>query len=148
MSDYENAVEEGVDLAKAATGLRPTSFRDREIEAALDALALNRSVLLVGPAGVGKTSVIHGVARRLGETGASLRAFTTAQILSGTRYIGDWQSKLTGLMTQAEASNTVVSFIDVWNLATVGMTVSSRASLLDAMRARLADGRLRLISEV
>jgi ATP-dependent Clp protease ATP-binding subunit ClpC len=146
--EYTNVLEEGQDLAHAATGLPPTYFRDSEIQAAADALSHNRSVLLVGPPGVGKTAVLQGIARRLAEAqGLKIRRFTTAQILSGTRYIGEWQSKLTQLMTESEQSNAVLNIVDVRNLATVGSTIQSSQNLLDAMRPRLSDGRLRLISE-
>jgi ATP-dependent Clp protease ATP-binding subunit ClpC len=146
--DYVNVLDEGQDLVEAARSLPPPAFRDAEIAAAVEALAKGRSVLLVGPRGVGKSTVLQGVARRLGEEdGARLRRFTTAQILSGTRYIGDWQSKLTRLMTEAEQQNAVLNIVDIWNLSTVGTTVQSSQNLLDAMMPWLTQGRLRLISE-
>src|SRR5262245_22455208 len=108
--EYINVLDEGQDLVEAAKVSRPTFFRERDVQAAVAALSENRSVLLVGPAGVGKTSVLHDVVRHLGGEGAlAFRRFTTAQIMSGTRYLGDWQSKLTRLMTDAEQSNAVLS---------------------------------------
>jgi ATP-dependent Clp protease ATP-binding subunit ClpC len=145
-TEYPNVLEEGQDLVESGKDLPATLFRDAEAQVAVDALARNRSVLLVGPPGVGKTAVLQAVARRLPETTRVLR-FTTAQIISGTRYIGEWQSKLTSLMTDAEQSKAVLNIVDVWNLATVGTTAQSKQNLLDAMRPRLAEGRLRLISE-
>ena len=146
--EYINVLDEGQDLVEAVKALRPTFFREREIQAAVAALSENRSVLLVGPAGVGKTSVLHGVVSHLGNEGSlKFRRFTTAQIMSGTRYLGDWQSKLTRLMTDAEQSNAILNVTDVWNLSTVGATIQSNQNILDAMRPRISDGRLRLISE-
>src|SRR5438876_1158663 len=148
--DYLNVLEEGQDLvAAAAASPRPAHFRDAEVQAVIDALAKSRPILLVGPAGVGKTAVLYAAARRLGEaTGSSgIRRFTTAQIMSGTRYLGEWQSKLTLLMNDAERSNVILNIVDVWNLATVGTSAQNRENLLDAMRTRLAEGRPKLISE-
>src|SRR5262245_3278265 len=147
--DSFNILHEGQDLAEAAQRTRPPSFRDDEIKAALDALSANKSVLLVGPLGVGKSAVLNGIAQRLGgEPGTGVRRFTTAQMMSGTRYLGEWESKLTQLITECEQSNVVLNVVDIWNLPTVGTTAQSKANLLDAMQPRLADGRLRLISEV
>src|ERR1700761_8312395 len=109
MSNYENVVEEGIDLVEAAKGLPEACFRDREVKSVIEALEQNRSVLLVGPPGVGKSAVIHAVARLIGESGGKFRAFTTTQIMSGTRYIGDWESKLTTLRSEAEKSSTVLN---------------------------------------
>ena len=110
--------------------------------------ARKRSLLLVGPPGVGKSAVVDGIARRLKkEIGTGIRRLNTTQILSGTRYIGDWQTKLTQLMTEAEKSNTILDIVDVWNLSTVGQTTQSKNNLLDAMRPWLTSGRLRLIGE-
>src|SRR4051812_27706428 len=78
--EYVNVLDEGQDLVEAAKNLAPPSFRDAEIAAVVEALAKRRLVLLIGPPGVGKTSVLHGVAHRFGdEEGMRLRRFTTAQ---------------------------------------------------------------------
>jgi ATP-dependent Clp protease ATP-binding subunit ClpC len=146
--DYDKTLQEGEDVVEAARNRQPVAFRDPEIEAALAALARRRSLLLVGPPGVGKSAVIDGIARRLeGEMGAGIRRIGTTQILSGTRYIGDWQTKLTQLMIEAERSNTILNIVDVWNLPTVGQTSQSKNNLLDAMRPWLTSGRLRLLGE-
>jgi ATP-dependent Clp protease ATP-binding subunit ClpC len=147
--DYEKSLEEGEDVAEAARDRPPVAFRDREIDAATAALTRKRSLLLVGPPGVGKSAVVDAVARRLKkETGASIRRLTTTQILAGTRFIGDWQTKLTHLMTGAEKSNSVLDIVDAWNLSSVGQTAQSDNNLFDAMRPWLSGGRLRLIGEM
>src|SRR5215470_6052679 len=153
MSNYTDILQEGEDVSASARAAGPVWFRDQEIDAAAAAVLGRRSVLLVGLPGTGKSAVLNGIAARLDQLMQNgivigMRRFTTTQILSGTRYIGDWQTKLTQLMTEAELSNTVLNVVDVWNLASVGMTVQSENNLLDAMRPRIADGRLCLISEV
>jgi len=149
MSDYANVLQEGQDLVEVARAVPSDDFREREVEAVLDALLQKRSVLLVGPPGVGKTTVLRGVVRRLAdEGGKGCRTFTTAQIMAGTRWIGDWQSKLTSLLNESAQANVILNVLDVWNLASVGMTSSSNQCFLDAMRPRLLNGSLQVISEV
>ena len=64
---YADAIEEGRDLVAAARDreLPPVEFRDKEVARVLEAFEKRRSVLLVGAPGVGKTAVVHGVAREL-----------------------------------------------------------------------------------
>src|ERR1700694_5378779 len=134
MSDYANVLQEGQDLVAAATASRSKYFREREIQAVVDALLQRRSILLVGPSGVGKSAVLRGVVRRLAmETGRGFRTFTTSQIMAGTRWIGEWQSKLTRLLTDSEESNVVLHVVDIWNLPTVGTTSQNKECFLDAM---------------
>jgi MoxR-like ATPase len=96
MTDYANILQEGQDVTAVAPSDRKALFREREIQAAVDALSQKRSVLLVGPPGVGKTSVLLGSAQQFAiETSNKVFRFTTTQIMSGTRWLGEWQSKLT-----------------------------------------------------
>jgi MoxR-like ATPase len=149
MTDYANVLQEGQDLVEVAQASRAASFREREIAATVEVILRRRSVLLVGPSGVGKTAVLHAAVRHLAaDAGRGFRCFTTSQIISGTRWIGDWQSKLTSLLKETVAADVVLNVVDVWNLSTVGMTISSRECFLDAMRPQLTDGRLLVISEV
>jgi ATP-dependent Clp protease ATP-binding subunit ClpA len=153
MSDltYENSLfEEGLDLVKAAASgtLHPTLFREREIQQALEHLDVGRSVLLTGPAGAGKTSVIHGIAHAMSERDSgNLRQLSTTNVLAGTRYIGEWQTKIMRIVARAEESDTVIAFSDIWNLATVGKTSNDPACLLDALRPVLEQERVAFIGE-
>jgi ATP-dependent Clp protease ATP-binding subunit ClpC len=149
MSDYANVLQEGQDLVAAAGANRTTYFRESEIQAVIAALMQKRSVLLVGPAGVGKTAVVRGVVRRMAvESAQGFRTFTTSQIMAGTRWIGEWQSKLTRLLKDSEEAGVILNVVDIWNLSTAGNTSQSKECFLDAMRPPIADGRLRVVSEV
>jgi MoxR-like ATPase len=148
MSDYANVLQEGQDLVAEATDTRSEFFRENEIQAVIDALMQKKSILLVGPSGVGKTAVLRGVVRRLAiEAGKGFRTFTTSQIMSGTRWIGEWQSKLTRLLKDSEQSDVILNVVDVWNLPSAGSTSQNKECFLDAMRPRFADGRLQVVSE-
>jgi ATP-dependent Clp protease ATP-binding subunit ClpC len=147
---YANALEEGRDLVAAARDreLPAVEFRDAEVARILEAFERKRSVLIVGPPGVGKTAVVHGLAAEMARTGnGAIRQFSTADMIAGTKYIGEWQTKLTTVASAAEASGTVLYFTDVWNLATVGKTSSDPSAFVDALRPRLESGKLRIIGE-
>jgi len=149
--DYAQALErEGRDLvAAAAKGeLRPVLFRDAEITRVLGHLDSRRSVLVTGPGGAGKTAVIHGVARAMHARGAgAIRELSTSQIMTGTRYIGDWQSKITRIAEAAEKGGVVLYVTDIQHLATVGKTSNDPSCLLDALRPLVEAGRVSLLGE-
>jgi ATP-dependent Clp protease ATP-binding subunit ClpA len=153
MSDdtYEEALERDArDLVSAARAseLSPVYFRDAEIAAVIDQLERDRSVLLVGPAGVGKTAVLHGVAKAMAERDAGdLYEISTALLLAGTRYIGEWQTKVTRVANAASELGAVLYVTDVWNLPQVGRTSTNDNNMLDALRPFLESGRLILAAE-
>ncbi|HZF53419.1 MAG TPA: AAA family ATPase [Polyangiaceae bacterium] len=155
MSDdtYEEALERDArDLVSAARAseLSPVYFRDAEVAAVLDQLDRDRSVLLVGPAGVGKTAVLHGVAKAMAarEVRDHLYEVSTALLLAGTRYIGEWQTKVLRVATAASELGAVLYITDIWNLPQVGRTSTNDNNMLDALRPFLESGRLIVAAEV
>ncbi|MCB9793970.1 MAG: AAA family ATPase [Alphaproteobacteria bacterium] len=150
-SNYEGALQnEGRNLVAAARRelLPPTDFRDEDVRAVVDQLDRGRSVLLIGPVGVGKTAVVHGVARALASRDVGeLVELSTTTIMAGTRYLGEWQSKITQIAKEALDTGTVLYVPDVRNLPHTGRTVQSDGNLLDALRPYLAQG-LVLLGEV
>jgi ATP-dependent Clp protease ATP-binding subunit ClpC len=149
--DYSKALaKDGRDLVQLAKdgSLPKARFRDALTDTVIDHLDRGRSVLLVGAAGVGKTAVIADVARRIAAKGrGSLFEISTTLLLSGTRYIGEWQSKVTAVARAAIASQSVLYITDVWNLPLVGRTVQSGQNLFDALKPDLDSGRLRVVGE-
>src|SRR5437016_2686774 len=104
-----------VDLVDAAAeGRLPTIYsRDKEAHEALSLLRNQRSVLLVGPPGVGKTALINRAAALLAEdkTRHSLRIYsiTTAQIIATAQgYIGQWQAQLQSVLDGIRAEEGIL----------------------------------------
>lgn len=148
---YDNALETtSVDLLVAAQQgmFPPVSYREREIETILKLLQSGHSVLLTGPTGCGKSSVVHGLAECLArQNSLGLRQLSTASVMAGTRYLGDWESKLARLCEQAEQQQVVLFFSDIWNLASAGRSATNQNCFLDALRPLIEAGRLRLLGE-
>ncbi|MCA9522076.1 MAG: AAA family ATPase [Myxococcales bacterium] len=133
---YDNALDESsTDLREAAMGgrLPQPLFRDAIVSQVLAQLRSGRSVLLTGEAGAGKTAVVHAVAHALRDDPMGLHQLSTPAIISGTRYLGEWQTKATQICEQAIARWVVLYVTDVENLVHTGKTSSTPSNLLDAM---------------
>jgi len=114
---------------------------------------------LVGPSGVGKTAVIHGLADKLqrargihfdGEDQWSpnnLYQLSCSHFLSGTKYLGEWHSKLRTFLGYA-CKGTPLYVTDVWNLPHTGKATNNDANVLDGMRAAMEANEIALIGEV
>ena len=104
--------------------------REAEISAVFESLAARRSVLLLGPADVGKTAVIHEVAMRIAHgrapsalAGKHVVTISTGAVMVGTKYLGEWQTRLGELLdTIKEAADIILCFEDIWALRDAGRT--------------------------
>jgi ATP-dependent Clp protease ATP-binding subunit ClpC len=146
---YENALSEGRPVTREAQDHLPAAFRGELVIAAARALKAGRSVLFSGPSGVGKSAVVRALAIHLEDTGErEVYEYSCVQLLSGTLYLGEWQSKVTALLDQAKKSQTLLYFTDIWNLVTTGRSSSSKDTVWDAIRPRLLAGDVQLLGEV
>ncbi|MBV9921753.1 MAG: ATP-dependent Clp protease ATP-binding subunit, partial [Pseudonocardia sp.] len=114
----------GRDLtADARAGLLdPVIGRDDEIDQVIEVLArrTKNNPVLLGDPGVGKTAIVEGIARRIadGEVPAALRevrlvALDLAGMVAGTKYRGEFEERLTGLIREITAAGpSLIVFVD------------------------------------
>jgi ATP-dependent Clp protease ATP-binding subunit ClpC len=113
----------GRDLsALAAQGLlEPLIGRREELRRLAQVLGQKRkgNALLVGDAGVGKTSIVEGLARKIAspDSPPALRErriveISIAALLAGTKYRGDFEERIDALLREARADPTLVLFLD------------------------------------
>ncbi|HXH33836.1 MAG TPA: ATP-dependent Clp protease ATP-binding subunit [Plantibacter sp.] len=148
----------GTDLTALAAGgsLDPVIGRGDEIEQAIEILSrrTKNNPVLVGEAGVGKTAVVEGLAQAIidGNVPEQLRdkrviSLDLPAMLAGTRYRGDFEERLTGLLDEVAANRSeLIVFIDEVH-AVVGAGGSGEGGM-DAgniLKPRLARGELHLI---
>ena len=154
MSEYSDFLnDEAVCLVNRIRAGYQTSclFRDNEVKRIHSLISDGRSVLLVGPSGVGKTTIVEGIAEELGPYSLEephIYSLSSSQFLTGTKYLGEWQTKVQVMLDQVEREDESFVYIsDVWNLKTVGHTTSGRSNVWDLVRPVIEDKRLVMIAE-
>jgi len=145
----EEALADAHELGPLAGGQPPPLFREALNATIAGSIAAGRSVLLVGPSGVGKTALVYELARRLA-TPAPRRLYelTASGLLAGTKYLGEWQTKVTDIFNAVARSRAVLYFSDIANIKTTGSSSTATHSIWDVLRPRLLRREIQVIAEV
>lgn len=109
-----------------------------------------RSAVLVGPSGTGKTAIVHEAAARLAEMSPPWRIIrvSAADILAGTVYLGEWQTKVRDLVAAVRAPRRVVLYVpNLEELSGAGRTRDSTENVATALAPYIEDGSIALLGE-
>ncbi|MFS2110159.1 type VI secretion system ATPase TssH [Sphingomonas sp. Sphisp140] len=147
-----------IDLtAKAKAGeLDRIVGRDAEIRQVIDILLRRRqnNPILVGEAGVGKTAVVEGFARRIADgdvppalQGVSLRTLDIGLMQAGASVKGEFEKRLRQVIDEVESSPTpVILFIDEAHTLIGAGGQAGTGDAANLLKPALARGRLRTIA--
>ncbi len=164
-SKSENVVKKGQEALsaycvnlnrKAAQGkIDPLIGREPEIERTIQILCRRskNNPLYVGDPGVGKTAIAEGLARRIvkGEVpdvlkNATIFSLDMGALLAGTRYRGDFEERLKAVVSELEALEGAVLFIDeIHTVIGAGATSGGSMDASNLLKPALASGNLRCI---
>ena len=146
-----------VDLNKKARDGRidPLIGRVHEIERTIQVLCrrTKNNPLYVGEAGVGKTAIAEGLARRIVEkqvpqvlADSTIFALDMGALLAGTRYRGDFEERLKAVVTELEALDGAILFIDeIHTVIGAGATSGGAMDASNLLKPALQSGSLRCI---
>ncbi len=109
--------------------------------------------ILVGDPGVGKTAVVDGLAERIVNKkvpkrllDAEVYSLDMGALLAGTRYRGDFEERLKGVVKAIEARPRGILFIDeIHTVVGAGATSGGAMDASNLLKPNLADGRLSCI---
>ena len=141
--------------AKAESGkLDPVIGRDKEIERMVQILSrrTKNNPVLVGEPGVGKTAVVEGLATEIVSckipslADKRILSLDVASLVSGTKYRGEFEERLSNLITEVKKSQNIILFIDeIHNLVSAGSTESGSLDASNILKPMLARGELQTI---
>ncbi|GGY25945.1 ATP-dependent Clp protease ATP-binding subunit ClpA [Paludibacterium paludis] len=142
--------------AQARDGkIDPLIGRDPELERTVQILCRRRknNPLLVGEAGVGKTAIAEGLARRIvnGEVPevlarATVYALDMGALLAGTKYRGDFEQRLKAVVKQLTDDPHAILFIDeIHTLIGAGAASGGTLDASNLLKPALSNGSLRCI---
>ena len=135
--------------------LDPLIGRATELQRTLEILCRRRknNPVFVGDAGVGKTALAEGLAKRLLDDdvparlrGAQVFALDTTALLAGTRFRGDFEERFKAVITALSDHPMPILFIDeVHATVGAGATTGGTMDLATLIKPVLAAGELRVI---
>ena len=133
----------------------PLIGRELEVERTIEILCRRRknNPLYVGEAGVGKTAIAEGLARRIVEgqvpevlTGCTIYSLDLGSLIAGTKYRGDFEKRLKSVLSELKKQPGAVLFID--EIHTVIGAGAASGGVMDAsnlIKPVLSNGELRCI---
>jgi len=141
---------------KAQAGkIDPLIGREPEIERTIQILCRRskNNPLYVGDPGVGKTAIAEGLARRIVKnevpevlSNAVIYSLDMGALLAGTRYRGDFEERLKAVVSELEAIEGAVLFIDeIHTVIGAGATSGGSMDASNLLKPALATGALRCI---
>jgi ATP-dependent Clp protease ATP-binding subunit ClpA len=141
---------------KAKKGkIDPLIGREKEVDRTIQILCrrAKNNPLYVGDPGVGKTAIAEGLAKKIEDGdvpevlhGCTIFALDMGALLAGTRYRGDFEERLKAVITELQAMDNVVLFIDeIHTMIGAGATSGGSMDASNLLKPALANGGLRCI---
>ncbi|MBX3271894.1 MAG: ATP-dependent Clp protease ATP-binding subunit ClpA [Sandaracinaceae bacterium] len=143
-------------MAEAADGhIDPLIGRAAELERTVQVLCRRRknNPVLVGEPGVGKTAIAEGLALHIHEgrvpevlADAKVYALDMGALLAGTKYRGQFEERLKGVIKRLKEIDGAILFIDeIHTIVGAGATTGSSMDASNILKPALASGKLRCI---
>ena len=128
--------------------------RDKELNEVIEVLLRKKksNPLLIGPAGVGKTAIVEELARRINTKDVPLPLMnkriieiSMGDLVSGTKYRGEFEERLTKIIKEVIKNKEIVLFIDeVHSMVNAG-GAEGAINASDILKPYLARGDLKVI---
>ena len=134
--------------------LDPCIGREEELERLIRVLCRRQknNPCLLGEPGVGKTAVVEGLAQLIAADrvplplrGKQIFSLDMAGVVAGTKYRGDFEERVRGILEEATATRTVILFIDELHTIVGAGAAEGAVDAANILKPILARGALQLI---
>ncbi|VEN74776.1 ATPase and specificity subunit of ClpA-ClpP ATP-dependent serine protease, chaperone activity [Candidatus Desulfarcum epimagneticum] len=143
-------------VEKAAAGeLDPVIGREAELRRTIHALCRRRknNPIYVGDPGVGKTALAEGLAGMAARgdlpgplSGIKIYSLDVGGLVAGTRFRGDFEKRLKGVISQLEGEKNAILFIDeIHSIVGAGAVSGGSLDASNILKPAIASGRLRCV---
>ncbi len=134
--------------------LDPVIGRDEELNRVIEVLLrrTKNNPLLIGDAGVGKTAIVEELARRieLGLVPGPLKnkniiSVSMANLVAGTKYRGEFEEKLSKMLSELEKNPNIILFIDEIHTLVGAGGAEGAIDASNIFKPALARGKIKVI---
>lgn len=156
MSETPNLDKYGEDLTSMPYLKDPSVGRKQELERIMKILLYperDKSVIITGVAGCGKTALVKGLAYRIqkGDVPAPLKdlkiiSIDTATMVAGTKYVGTLEEKMKKILDEASNDKNIIIFIDeIHQAVSGGRAEGNDNTVAEILKPYLDYGKIRVI---
>ena len=146
----------GKDLTEEARAGRLDTVIGRESEIERVVTVLSRRTksnpVLIGEAGVGKTAIVEGLATRIsknevpgGLIGKHIYQVDLSSVVAGTKFRGEFEERIKGIIDEAVSDDTVLLFIDEIHLLCGAGSSEGSMDAANILKPALARNKINLI---
>ena len=134
--------------------LDPVIGRDKEIDRVIQILTRRRknNPVLIGEPGVGKTSIVEGLAQRIANKevpepllGKRIVALDLASLVAGTKYRGQFEERLKNILKELEKAPYIILFIDELHTLIGAGAAEGSIDASNMLKPALARGEIQVI---
>lgn len=150
--NLDTFTENFIQIAKQGTFM-PCIGREKEIEKIIHTLTrkTKNSTILVGPAGVGKTTIVEGLAQRIldGNVPDALKnlkiySLDVNNLIAGAKHHGSFEERIKNVIDEIQLVGNAVLFIDEMQTI-MGVGGSGNLDLATILKTAISRGRIKLI---
>ncbi len=147
--------EFAVELTKIAKNFDDVIGREKEINRVMQILSRRKknNPVLVGEAGVGKTAIVEGLAKKIALNevpdalkGKKIYSLDIGSLVAGTKYRGEFEKRMKAILDELKKEDEPILFIDeIHMIVGAGAAGDSKMDVANLLKPALARGEIRCI---